>query len=99
MLDVRDRGPRDARGRPELTPGGPQLVAALSYGDPSHEPGIRATPPRGFESDIFAERVHPRMAHLARPLGIRRCLLSETVVLFHFSIGARRRPLSRADRS
>jgi glycosyltransferase involved in cell wall biosynthesis len=69
-----------------------QLVAALSYGDAI---GNEALAIRGhlrgagFESDIFAERVHPRMAHLARPLWEYGDVSSpETVCLFHFSIGS-----------
>ena len=48
-----------------------QLLAALSYGDAISNEALaiqghlRAA---GFASDIFAEKVHPRMAHLARPL-------------------------------
>jgi len=69
-----------------------QLVAALSYGDAIGNEALaiqghlrRA----GFESDIFAERVHPRMAHLARPLWEYADVSSpETVCLFHFSIGS-----------
>ena len=69
-----------------------QLVAALSYGDAIGNEALaiqghlrRA----GFESDIFAERVHPRMAHLARPLWEYGEVSSpETVCLFHFSIGS-----------
>ena len=69
-----------------------QLVAALSYGDAIGNEALaiqghlrRA----GFDSDIFAERVHPRMAHLARPLWEYGQVSSpETVCLFHFSIGS-----------
>lgn len=69
-----------------------QLLAALSYGDAIGNEALviqghlrRA----GFESDIFAERVHPRMAHLARPLWEYAEVSSpETVCLFHFSIGS-----------
>jgi len=69
-----------------------QLVAALSYGDAIGNEALviqghlrRA----GLESDIFAERVHPRMAHLARPLWEYAEVSSpETVCLFHFSIGS-----------
>ena len=43
----------------------------------------------GHESDIFAELVHPRVAHLARPLWEYREVSSpDTVCLFHFSIGS-----------
>jgi glycosyltransferase involved in cell wall biosynthesis len=69
-----------------------QLVAALSYGDAIGNEALviqghlrRA----GLASDIFAERVHPRMAHLARPLWEYAEVSSpETVCLFHFSIGS-----------
>ena len=70
----------------------PQLLAALSYGDAignealAIQHHLRAA---GYESDIFAESVHPRMAHLARPLHEYREVSSrETVCLFHFSIGS-----------
>jgi len=69
-----------------------QLLAALSYGDAignealAIQKHLRAA---GFESDIFAESVHPRMAHLARPLWEYADVSSpETVCLFHFSIGS-----------
>jgi glycosyltransferase involved in cell wall biosynthesis len=69
-----------------------QLVAALSYGDAiSNEAlAIQAHLRRaGFRSDIFAEKVHPRMAHLARPLWEYAEVSSpQTVCLFHFSIGS-----------
>lgn len=69
-----------------------QLLAALSYGDAISNEALaiqghlRAA---GFASDIFAEKVHPRMAHLARPLWEYRGESSpETVCVFHFSIGS-----------
>jgi glycosyltransferase involved in cell wall biosynthesis len=69
-----------------------QLLAALSYGDAISNEALaiqghlRAA---GFRSDIFAEKVHPRMAHLARPLWEYRSECSrETVCIFHFSIGS-----------
>ena len=69
-----------------------QLLAALSYGDAISNEALaiqghlRAA---GFESDIFAEKVHPRMAHLARPLWEYRGESSpQTVCIFHFSIGS-----------
>ncbi len=69
-----------------------QLLAALSYGDAiSNEAlAIQAHLRRlGHASDIFAEGVHPRMAHLARPLWQYPDVSSpETVCLFHFSIGS-----------
>ena len=48
-----------------------QLLAALSYGDAIGKEAlcIQAHLRRaGYASDIFAESVQPRMAHLARPL-------------------------------
>lgn len=69
-----------------------QLLAALSYGDAIGNEALviqRHLRQAGFESDIFAERVHPRMAHLARPLWEYQQVSSpETVCLFHFSIGS-----------
>jgi glycosyltransferase involved in cell wall biosynthesis len=70
----------------------PQLLAALSYGDAigNEALAIQAQLRRaGYASDIFAERVHPRMARLARPLWEYREVSSpDTVCLFHFSIGS-----------
>jgi glycosyltransferase involved in cell wall biosynthesis len=70
----------------------PQLLAALSYGDAISNEALaiqRHLRAAGYESDIFAEKVHPRMAHLARPLWEYRTVSSpETVCLFHFSIGS-----------
>jgi glycosyltransferase involved in cell wall biosynthesis len=69
-----------------------QLLAALSYGDAigNEALAIQAHLRRaGYESDIFAERVHPRMARLARPLWEYPDVSGpETVCLFHFSIGS-----------
>jgi glycosyltransferase involved in cell wall biosynthesis len=69
-----------------------QLLAALSYGDAiSNEAlAIQAHLRRaGHQSDIFAEGVHPRMAHLARPLWqYTQVSGPDTVCLFHFSIGS-----------
>jgi L-malate glycosyltransferase len=69
-----------------------QLLAALSYGDAignealAIQKYLRAA---GFASDIFAEKVHPRVAHLARPLSEYAQVSSpETVCIFHFSIGS-----------
>jgi glycosyltransferase involved in cell wall biosynthesis len=70
----------------------PQLLAALSYGDAIGNEALaiqRHLRAAGYESDIFAEHVHPRMAHLARPLHQYREVSSpDTVCLFHFSIGS-----------
>ncbi|HXK10727.1 MAG TPA: glycosyltransferase [Vicinamibacteria bacterium] len=70
----------------------PQLLAALSYGDAIGNEALaiqRHLRAAGHESDIFAELVHPRMAHRARPLREYREVSSpETVCLYHFSIGS-----------
>jgi len=69
-----------------------QLLAALAYGDAISNEALaiqRHLRGAGFESDIFAEHVHPRMTHLARPLTDYGEVSSpETVCLFHFSIGS-----------
>src|SRR5438552_15912945 len=69
-----------------------QLMAALSYGDAvsndalAIQAHLRAA---GFESDIFAEHAHPRMAHRCRPLWrYSEVSSAETVCLFHFAIGS-----------
>jgi glycosyltransferase involved in cell wall biosynthesis len=69
-----------------------QVLAALSYGDAIGNEALaiqghlrRA----GFESEIFAESVHPRMAARARPLWeYNEVSAPDTVCLFHFSIGS-----------
>lgn len=69
-----------------------QLVAALSYGDAIGNEALAIQAhlrQAGFDSDIFAEHVHPRMAHLARPLWqYPQVSGPDTVCLFHFSIGS-----------
>jgi glycosyltransferase involved in cell wall biosynthesis len=69
-----------------------QLLTALSYGDAIGNETLviqRHLQAAGFVSEIFAEHVHPRMAHLARPLWRYSEVSSpETVCLFHFSIGS-----------
>jgi len=69
-----------------------QVLAALSYGDAIGNEALaiqRLLRQEGFDSDIFAERVHPRMASLARPLWeYTRVSSPDTVCLFHFSIGS-----------
>ncbi len=69
-----------------------QLLAALSYGDAIGNEALaiqKHLRKAGFASDIFAEKVHPRVAHLARPLWEYPQVSSpETVCLFHFSIGS-----------
>jgi glycosyltransferase involved in cell wall biosynthesis len=69
-----------------------QVLAALSYGDAIGNEALaiqRHLRSAGFESDIFAERVHPRMASLARPLfEYREVSGRDTICVFHFSIGS-----------
>jgi L-malate glycosyltransferase len=69
-----------------------QVLAALSYGDAIGNEALaiqRHLRAAGFQSEIFAEAVHPRMAGLARPLWeYCRIASPETVCLFHFSIGS-----------
>ena len=82
-----------------------QLLAALSYGDAIGNEALaiqRQLRAAGYESDIFAEMVHPRVAHLARPLWEYQKVSSpETVCIFHFSIGStavRAKPASASSR-
>ncbi|HVO13079.1 MAG TPA: glycosyltransferase [Vicinamibacteria bacterium] len=69
-----------------------QLLAALSYGDAIGNEALaiqRHLRGRGLVSEIFAELVHPRVAHLARPLWEYRQVSSpEAVCIYHFSIGS-----------
>jgi len=69
-----------------------QLLAALSYGDAIGNEALaiqRQLRAAGHESDIFAEMVHPRVAHLARPLWEHREVSApDTVCIYHFSIGS-----------
>jgi len=69
-----------------------QLLAALSYGDAIGNEALaiqRQLRAAGHESDVFAELVHPRVAHLARPLWEYREVSSpDTVCIYHFSIGS-----------
>ena len=69
-----------------------QLLAALSYGDAIGNEALAIQQKlrgAGHESDIFAELVHPRVAHLARPLWeYREASSPDTVCIFHFSIGS-----------
>jgi glycosyltransferase involved in cell wall biosynthesis len=64
----------------------------LSYGDAISNEALaiqRHLRASGFESDIFAEGIHPRMARLARPLWeYEQVSSARTVCLFHFSIGS-----------
>jgi glycosyltransferase involved in cell wall biosynthesis len=74
-----------------------QLLATLSYGDAIGNEALaiqRHLRAAGYESDIFAEGVHPRVAGLARPLWeYRRVSGPDTVCIFHFSIGSSAGPL------
>src|SRR5262249_48389528 len=69
-----------------------QLLAALSYGDAISNQALAIQAPlrpAGHESDISAEGVPPRLAHLARPLWQYHAVSGpRTVCLFHFSIGS-----------
>ena len=69
-----------------------QILAALSYGDAIGNEALviqRHLRAAGYDSDIFAERVHPRMASHARPLWEYPAVSGkDTVCLYHFSIGS-----------
>ncbi|HXY39977.1 MAG TPA: glycosyltransferase [Vicinamibacteria bacterium] len=69
-----------------------QLLAALSYGDAIGNEALaiqRQLRGSGHASEIFAELVHPRVAHLARPLQeYREVSAPDTVCIYHFSIGS-----------
>jgi glycosyltransferase involved in cell wall biosynthesis len=69
-----------------------QVLAALSYGDAIGNEALaiqKALRAAGHESEVVAELVHPRVAHLARPLHeYRQVSAPDTVCVFHFSIGS-----------
>lgn len=69
-----------------------QVLAALSYGDAIGNESLAIRDhlkARGFESEIFAEKVHPRMAGSARPLSEYDASAGpDSLCLFHFSIGS-----------
>jgi glycosyltransferase involved in cell wall biosynthesis len=69
-----------------------QLLAALTHGDAIGDEALaiqRHLRASGYQSDIFAERVHPRMGHLARPLWqYPEVSGPDTVCVYHFSIGS-----------
>jgi glycosyltransferase involved in cell wall biosynthesis len=69
-----------------------QLLAALSYGDAIGNEALaiqRQLRAAGHESEIYAELVHPRVAHLARPLWqYAEASAPDTVCIYHFSIGS-----------
>ena len=69
-----------------------QLLAALSYGDAignealAIQKRLRAA---GYDSDIFAENVHPKMVDRARPLWrYAEVSSARTICVYHFSIGS-----------
>jgi L-malate glycosyltransferase len=69
-----------------------QVLAALAYGDAignealAIQAHLRA---RGYDSRIFAEKVHPKMGSLARPLSeYEGAIRGSAMCLFHFSIGS-----------
>jgi glycosyltransferase involved in cell wall biosynthesis len=68
------------------------MLAALSYGDAIGNEALRIQEilrGEGFDSDIFAESVHPEMAGRARKLWDYRELSSkDSLLILHFSIGA-----------
>jgi glycosyltransferase involved in cell wall biosynthesis len=74
-----------------------QLVAALAPGDAiGNEALVIRTQLRaaGFESEIFADAAHPRLAREARPLeAYLEASGPETVCLFHFAVGSAAGPL------
>jgi glycosyltransferase involved in cell wall biosynthesis len=69
-----------------------QVVAALSYGDAIGNEALairKHLQGQGYESEIFAEKVHPKMASLARPLSeYEAAAKGDTLCMFHFSIGS-----------
>ena len=74
-----------------------QLLATLSHGDAIGNEALaiqKCLRAAGYESDIFAEGVHPRVARLARPLWEYYSVSSpDTVCISHFSIGSAASPL------
>jgi glycosyltransferase involved in cell wall biosynthesis len=69
-----------------------QMLAALSYGDAIGNEALRIQEilrGEGFDSEIFAESVHPEMAGRARKLwDYREVSSKDTLLILHFSIGA-----------
>ncbi len=69
-----------------------QVLAALAYGDAIGNEALairKHLRARGFESEIFAEKVHPKMAGLAHPLSeYDEAAKGDTLCMFHFSIGS-----------
>ena len=69
-----------------------QFVTALSYGDAIGDYTLmiqRMLRSRGYESEIFSEVVHPRMAKYVKPLPEYELYESDdTLMILHFSIGS-----------
>ncbi len=69
-----------------------QMLAALSYGDAIGNEALQIQQilrQQGFDSDIFAESVHPEMAGKARKLwDYRNISAPDNILILHFSIGA-----------
>jgi L-malate glycosyltransferase len=69
-----------------------QMLAALSYGDAIGNEALRIQEilrNEGFDSEIFAESVHPEMAGRARKLwDYRTVSRPDNLLILHFSIGA-----------
>jgi len=69
-----------------------QMLAALSYGDAIGNEALRIQQilrDEGFDSEIFAESVHPEMAGCAKKLWDYRDVSSpDNLLILHFSIGA-----------
>jgi L-malate glycosyltransferase len=69
-----------------------QLLATLSHGDAIGNEALaiqKCLRASGHVSEIYADGVHPRVAHLARPLWEYYSVSSpDTVCIFHFSIGS-----------
>ena len=69
-----------------------QMLAALSFGDAIGNEALRIQQilkQLGYESDIFAESVHPEMAGKARKLwDYQKIAAPDNIVILHFSIGA-----------
>jgi glycosyltransferase involved in cell wall biosynthesis len=69
-----------------------QMLSALSYGDAIGNEALRIQSilrSQGFESEIFAEAVHPEMSGLAHKLwDYRHVSDPDNLLILHFSIGA-----------
>lgn len=69
-----------------------QMLAALSYGDAIGNEALRIQEilrGEGYDSEIFAESVHPEMAGAARKLWDYQNVASpDNLLILHFSIGA-----------